>query len=396
MKFTQRAIDAEALPPGKADKILFDDALAGFGLRLREGGTRMFIVQYKLGSKHRRMTLGSTAALKLEAARIRAGEILAAVRAGRDPAGEKTEAKARAGDIFEPMARRYLAHQRAHLRPRSYTAAEMYLLSHFKPLHGLAVARIDRRTVAARLSEIATSNGPAAADRARATLSAFFVWMGREGIVEANPVAMTNRHAVAGGRERVLSGDELAEVWRAAGDGIYGTVIRLLILTGQRREEIAGLQWSEIKFAAKTIELPAERVKNGRPHDVPLSDRAMQMLRAVPQRLDGGLVFGIKGFSVPKRALDSRIAVARREAGIEPMKPWVIHDLRRSLATGMGDQLKVAPHVVEAMLNHVSGHKKGVAGVYNKAIYWEERRAALCAWADYVLAAAGETSKATA
>jgi integrase len=331
------------------------------------------------------MTLGSAASLKLEAARARAGEILAAVRAGRDPAGEKTEAKARAGDTFEPMMRRYLIHQKARLRPRSYTAAETYLLSHWKTLHGLSAARIDRRTIAARLSELAASSGPAAADRARATLSAFFVWAWREGIVEANPVAATNRHAIPKGRERVLSIGELAEVWRAAGNTAYGAILKLLILTGQRREEIGGLRWPEIDFAAQAIHLPAERVKNGKAHDVPLSEPALQVLRAADRRLDSGFVFGIRGFSIPKRALDARMAAARQEAGIEPMKPWVLHDLRRSAATHMAE-IGVQPHIIEAVLNHTSGHKAGIAGVYNKAVYEREKRAALDMWAEHVMA----------
>jgi integrase len=135
------------------------------------------------------------------------------------------------------------------------------------------------------------------------------------------------------------------------------------------------------------IRLPGERVKNGRAHDVPLSEPAMRLITAMPQRIDSEFVFGIRGFSVPKRALDERIAAARQAAGIAPMAPWVLHDLRRSLATGLGERLGVAPHVVEAILNHVDGHKRGVAGVYNRAVYGKEKRAALCAWADHVLAA---------
>jgi integrase len=179
----------------------------------------------------------------------------------------------------------------------------------------------------------------------------------------------------------------LSEVWRAVGDNTYGTVVRLLILTGQRREEIGALRWSEIDFTAQMIRLPGERVKNGRAHDVPLSEPAMRLIAAMPQRIDSEFVFGIRGFSVPKRALDERIAAARQAAGIAPMAPWVLHDLRRSLATGLGERLGVAPHVVEAILNHVDGHKRGVAGVYNRAVYEKEKRAALCAWADHVLAA---------
>jgi integrase len=194
-------------------------------------------------------------------------------------------------------------------------------------------------------------------------------------------VIATNRPIVPKPRERVLSDDELAEVWRAAGDNTYGTIVRLLILTGQRREEIGGLRWSEIDFAAQTIRLPGERAKNHRPHDVPLSDPSMRLITALPRRLDSDFVFGIRGFPIPKRALDERIAAACQA----PMAPWVLHDLRRSLATGLGERLGVLPHVVEAILNHVDGHKRGVAGVYNRASYDKEKRAALDMWAAHVL-----------
>jgi integrase len=392
MKLTQRTVAALTLPPGKADAIYFDDALPSFGIRLRERGSRMFVVCYRIGAKQRRITLGSTAILKVDAARGKAAELLAAVRLGRDPASEKAEARARAGDTFEAAIRRYLIRQKERLRPRSYSAAEFYLLTHFGPLHPLPVAGINRRTIAERLSEIATSSGPSAADRARATLSAFFAWALREGLVEANPVVATNRHAPAKGRERVLTDTELAEVWHAAGDGPYGTILKLLILTGQRREEIGAVRWSETDFAARLIRLPSERTKNGRPHDVPLAEPAMRLLQAIPRRISQpDFVFGTSstgfcGYSISKAALDERIAAVRLAAGTAPMIPWTLHDLRRSVATGMGESLGVAPHVVEAILNHVSGHKKGVAGVYNRATYEKEKRAALAMWADHLLA----------
>jgi integrase len=263
-------------------------------------------------------------------------------------------------------------------RPRH--GGEQYLLDLWKPLHTMPLTKVDRRTIAKRLSELVTTNGPATTDRARAVLSAFFTWAMREGLVEANPVAATNRPYDGKGRERVLSNAELAQVWRAAGDDPYGTIIKLLILTGQRREEIGGLRWSEVDFVAGLIRLPAGRVKNGRPHDVPLSDPAIALLRAVPVMAGRDFVFGsgvngFSGFSIPKRALDARIGKA--------MPPWVIHDLRRSCATHMAE-IGVQPHIIEAVLNHISGHKAGIAGIYNRASYEKEKRQALDLWAEQV------------
>jgi integrase len=220
-----------------------------------------------------------------------------------------------------------------------------------------------------------------------AVLSAFFTWAMREGLVEANPVFATNRPYDRKARERVLTGEEIARVWNAAGNGTYGTIVKLLILTGQRREEISALRWSEVDFAAQLIQLPTKRVKNARSHDVPLSDAAIALLRAVPQRDGHDLVLGagangFSSFSIAKKALDVRAA-----AGGAPMPPWVLHDLRRTCATHMA-KLGVQPHVVEAVLNHTGSHKAGVAGVYNRHTYEREKRAALDLWAEHVMALA--------
>jgi integrase len=388
VKLTQRTVNTVALPPGRTDVVYFDDALPGFGIRIRDSGLRMYVIQYKLGAKHRRMTLGPVNALRLEAARTSAAELLAAVRLGRDPAGEKASARMRTFDTLGAAGHAFLTRQKARLRPRSYAASERYLLDSFRPLHSLPLAGITRRDIAQRLAELAVSSGPSAADRARATLSALFGWAMREGLTDTNPVLATNRQATGRGRERVLSDSELADVWRHAGDGAYGTVVKLLILTGQRREEIGALQWAEIDLAAGLIRLPAGRTKNGRAHDVPLSAPAVDLLQALPRT--GPAVFGTRaagfaGYSIPKRALDRRIAETRQAARREPTPPWVLHDLRRSVATHMAE-LGVQPHIIEAVLNHVSGHKAGVAGVYNRATYEREKRQALDLWAEHVMA----------
>jgi hypothetical protein len=176
MKLNQRTVDTIALPEGKRDMIVFDKTLPGFGLRIREGGSRIFVVQYKIGGLQRRMTLGSTALIRAEQARARAVEMLAKVKLGGDPAGDKALAQAQAGETFAVAVRRHLNRQKARLRPSSYATEERYLLGHFAGLHPLALTRIDRRAVAAQLTAIATDRGPGAADRARAALSAFFTW----------------------------------------------------------------------------------------------------------------------------------------------------------------------------------------------------------------------------
>ena len=179
--------------------------------------------------------------------------------------------------------------------------------------------------------------------------------------------------------------EELAAIWNEAGDGDYGAIVRLLILTGQRREEVGGHDLgSEIDLEGATWRIGGERTKNGLAHDVPLSSRAVDILRAVNRRDGRALVFGsregpFQGWCNAKSALDSaRVGRARARA-----EPWRLHDIRRTVATRMAD-LGVQPHVIEAVLNHISGHKAGVAGVYNRATYAAEKRHALDLWAAHV------------
>jgi integrase len=384
VKLTQRTVGAMALPQGKAEVIHFDDALPGFGLRLR-GTTRTWIVQYKIGRQHRRMTIGTTAKCSLDEARAEARGILAKVLQGRDPQREKRETVAALADRCEPHMRDYLARQRTKVRASTCVRDEHHLLEHWKPLHALPITKIDRRTIAMQLSKLVTERGPAAADRARAVLSAFFTWVIKEGIVEANPVVATNRPYEPKARERVLDKAELARIWRACDDSSYGAVVKLLMLTGCRREEIGRLRWSEIDQEAATITLPPERVKNGCAHTIPLSQPALALIQTRPVLAGRDPIFGfgaqgLNSWSTSKRDLDARIALDG------PIAPWVIHDLRRSAATHMGE-LGVQPHIIEAILNHVSGHKAGVAGIYNRASYDREKRQALDLWADHLMAA---------
>ena len=198
-------------------------------------------------------------------------------------------------------------------------------------------------------------------------------------------------------RDRVLSDEELALVRQQAGPGDFGACVRLLILTAARREEVGGLRWSEID--GETWRLPAERSKNHRAHELHLTPLARRIIGELP-RLDsdrdllfGSGVGGFSGWSKAKRLLDARmVAALRAKHGRKAkLEPWRLHDLRRTAATRMVD-IGVQPFVVEAVLNHLSGHKAGVAGIYNRSLYLPEKRAALERWADHVEKIVGEVA----
>ncbi len=401
MKITQMVAKRLTLPVGKSEVIHFDDDIPGFGLRLRDGGSSSWIFQYKIGAKHRRITFGKYPALETAKAREQAAELHAKVRLGHDPAGAKADARAHANETFEACARKYLVWQQKQVRPSTYGENERHLLRNLTPLHGLRIDALDKRNIAAQLTRLTTDTGPIQANRTRASLAKFLDWCLREGLVESNQALLTNKN-VENGRDRVLLNNELAEIWNALPENDFGTITKLLILTGQRKREIADLTWSEIDFGRGVISLPPHRTKNHREHTVPLAAPAIALLEAQIQRRGRDQVFGIgqggfSGWSKCKSVLDRGILAARKTADkkAKPMASWTIHDLRRAAATGMAE-LGVQPHIVEAILNHVSGHKGGVAGIYNRATYEPEKRAALALWADHVIALAeGRQSNVT-
>jgi integrase len=307
-----------------------------------------------------------------DTARNRARELLGTLANGTDPF-----TKSLASEGFGAEIKLYLDRKRASLRAGSFSEVARYLRQYSAPLHRLSLGEIDRRAIAVLLGQVEQSRGPVARNRLRSALSAFFAWCLTEGLLESNPVAGTAKADEGSSRERVLSHDELRQLWHALGQDKFSDIVRLLLLTGQRRNEIGHLQWSEIDLKRNLIVLPAERVKNGRLHEVPLSRQAKAIVERQPRRNSSEFLFsdvqGFKNWDAAKQSLDQRLRIA----------PFTLHDLRRSCATGMAE-IGTQPHIIEAVLNHVSGHKGGVAGIYNRASYVEPMKEALQRWADYV------------
>ena len=385
MKLTDKLVATRALPDGKDDVIHWDGDLKRLGYRLRRSGgnvLRSWVVRYRVGARQRRMTLD--AVLSAEQARAAARKILARVELGEDPQGDKAMQRVADKHTVRSLVEEYLADKRAELRPKTFRDTATYLTgAYFKPLHGMTIDKVMRRDVAACLTRIKRERSPIVAGIARAKLSAFFVWCLRQGFAEGNPTIGTDAGKRVAPRERVLSDGELAAIWKAAVEigGDYGAIVRLLLLTGSRRAEIGGMAWSEFDLDAPnpTWTLPRERSKNHRAHVLPVMPMMRAVIEAVPRMATRDQLFGARariGFAnwgEGKARLDRRSGVSA----------WTVHDIRRSVATRMAD-IGIQPHIIEAALNHQSGHKGGIAGVYNRSAYEREVRNALALWSDHV------------
>jgi integrase len=385
MQFTKAAIARMSLPAGKSDHVFWDPELPGFGLRLR-GDTRRFVVQYRVAGQSRRESLGDPRKMSLEDARKIARQRFGTVAQGLDPTADRAKAKAEAEAARLTLAvvsERYLEARKPAIRPATLSALTYDLRSHWAPLHKRPIEAIKRADVAARLGELTRDSGRSAAARARVSLSALYGWAMREGLCEANPVIATNNpNEGAKSRERVLTDAELRAIWRGCGDDDFGRIVRLLMLTGCRRNEIGGLRREEIDAGTGVLTIPGTRTKNHGELKLTLPAATLAILPPCPEEASGyvfGRKQGFRAWSYATAILNGRIADLE---GKLPA-PWRLHDLRRTMRTGLG-RLGVAPHVAELVINHV---KKGMIAVYDKHRYQGDIAAALAMWADHVMAA---------
>jgi integrase len=386
-KITDQFIRSLQVPEGAKEVQVFDDALPGFGIRKQASGHTTFFVKYTVGTQQRRKTLGPFVPGAQVGIRKEAAVVLAQARLGKDVVGEARKAQQEAaktktlGELVGPylLLRETGNEFWKPLREKSRREVTRYLERSWKPLHGELIDKITRKMVRDRRDEIVKESGAVSANRALAALSGFCGWaIDQEHISGTNPTSdIKPLHEQD--RERVLSEEELVEIWLAAGNDEFGRIVKLLMLTGQRCAEIGGLECIEVHVGKRQIELPGRRTKNKRPHIVPLSEPALALLGDIT---DGHkFVFGpFVHWGRRKTDLDKRIA-ERRGA---PLAPWVLHDLRRSFTTHIRENGFAVPYVAEAILNHVSGVKSGLAGVYDRSICLPERREALRQWGDYL------------
>jgi integrase len=371
LKLTAAAVADLALPPGKDDDIWWDDEIVGFGYRLRASSPATWVFQYRFRRQSRRMS-AKASAVSASAARAWAKQAASKAALGQDPS-PRSEPEPEAITVGEAVDL-FVDRQRQRLRPRSLIELKRHVGVHARPLHDSPLIKVDRRAVAALLAKIGASNGPIAANNVRRDLSAFFAWCCREGLIDANPAAHTNRFP-SKPREHILSNDEIKGIWKATVDADpYGALVRLLLLLGARRQELGGLRWTELDLDAGLITLPPERVKGGRAFVIPLSTAALTIFGKQPRT--GDHVFGARGFTGwarAKSALDKRSGVTG----------WRLHDMRRVISTRLHEDLLQPPHLIESILGH---RQPGIGAVYNRAQYLSERRRVLDMWSEHVLA----------
>jgi integrase len=399
----------ERLKPDPAKRREIPDGLlVGLYFVIQPSGARSWAVRYRHGGKPRKLTLGGYPALDLGKARERARQALQAVSAGRDPGIEKIEANRRARDAVDDhdlVSTQLDRFYERHVKPNNTarTAAEVMraLNKDIRSAWGeRRVQEITRRDVIELLDSIVDRGKPIAANRALSYTRRFFNWLIERSVLETSPFDRVKAPASERGRDRILTDDEIRWLWKATERLGYpfGPLVRLLLLTGQRRDEVAKARYQELPHPA-LWRIPKERTKNGIAHEVPLSTAAQEVIAALP-RIAGraGLLFTrtgekvISGYSNGKERLDKyMLAAAQEEAAARGLNPdeieipeWRLHDLRRTMASGMA-RLGHPPHVVEAVLNHTGGTISGVAAVYNRYSYADEKRRALEVWGRFVM-----------
>jgi integrase len=410
VRLTDREIKALACPPGKRDVLVFDAALQGFAVRVTSSGSKSFLLQYRRGDAVHRLALGKVGDVSAAEARRLAELARGRLAAGGHPVAEKSASlaaernaradakRAKAADaltlarLVEQWAAVGLKSRSADYRHEAPAALARALAAHWhRPAHALTTRELQKRI------DTIDATMPTTALHVKAYGRSAFNWAQRRGLVVANPFAPVVIETRLESRARALTDGELAAVWNALEAMTYpfGPYFRLLLLTLQRRDEVAAMRWAELAPDFRHWTLPAGRAKNRRAHIVHLCEPARAILAGIPRRAGSDLVFTttgltpISGFSRGIRALRDQVAKhtpAEAEAADEADR-WRLHDFRRTGVTVLA-RLGVLPHVADKLLNHVGGTISGVAAIYQRHEFLAERAAALDLWAAHVLAVA--------
>jgi integrase len=366
LKLTER-LCSRALPPGE----IADSVVTGLYLVVHPSGRKSWAYRCRVAGRSVKVTIGGLAAFTLEEARARAGEMVRAVARGRDPraaTGRTTR------EVFEEWMRRDQS------RNRSADVVRAIYERDVLPIVGeLPIAEVDRRRCRELIERVADRGSPVAARRLHAHLHKMLRWCVGVDALDRNPMYGLPMTGSETPRERVLDAGEVRRVWDAcpALGYPFGPIVRLLLLTGARRGEVAGLAWAEV--AGDAIALDGARTKSGRPHSIPLSAAAIAVLAELPRT--GPLVFSTTGETAPSGFSRAKL----RLDALSGVADWTIHDIRRTVATGL-QELGQRLEVIEAVLGHVGGSRGGIVGVYQRHKFEPEKREGLRLWAEHVSA----------
>jgi integrase len=370
------------MQPGTVRREVPDAGCAGLYLVLQSSGTKSWAARFRFAGKPRKLTLGSWPGTGLADARKLATDALAKVKIGVDPTIEKREERAKAidrsRDTVEARAEQFIEqYAKKRTRAGSWKMTEGIFQRDILPVWGdKSVHDVRRRDVIDLVEGIANVR-PVMANRVLMVLSKFFKWLMARDVIVASPVAGVAMPTKENPRERVLNDTEIVRFWNAC-EAIpvpFGDIYRLLLLTGARKQEVAEMERREIDDQARTWELPAKRSKNGEARLTPLSRQSWDTITRQPRVAGSPYVFG-------RRAAHSHMKPLL-DAAMQPDEPWVIHDLRRTCASGL-QKIGTDVAVTEAILGHRGGTFRGIVGVYQKHDYLEEKRAALQMWANRI------------
>lgn len=419
----------ETAKPGPSRREIPDGALPGFYLVLQPSGAKSWALRYRFGGKPKKLTIGPALlkregdeiegtlpfgqAMTLPEARAAARGALQSIAEGVDPGATKKTAQASrkavedAGrDTVEKLSERFITRY-CKPRNRSWQETERQFKTEINPVWGKRRAQdITKRDVLDLLDSIIDRGSPVTANRVFATVRRFFGWLIERDVVSSSPCVGIKKPTPEKSRERILTDDELRVFWKAT-EGFgppFEPMWRLLLLTGQRRNEIAGMQRAEIDLGDEPAWIiPRDRTKNAVEHLVPLAPAVVDVIKSLPTIGDKGLLFTttgetpVSGFSRSKGRLDTAILAIRKQeakdAGEDPEKvtvePWTLHDLRRTMASGMA-RLNINLATIEKCLNHSSGSFSGIVSVYQRHDFKDEKRRAFAAWADLVMTITGD------
>jgi integrase len=415
-KLTEGLLTTLTVANGRKDRLVFDTVAPGLGVRVTAKGTRTFIAQWTDPATKRKVRepLGTWGNLSLaharEAAKVRLGEVAKGINPRAERLRLKAEderTRAETALSFEVLVDEWAELHLAHRRERYRDEAQRAIKGVFADLLKKPAARIARAEVINILDKLIKDGKLAMAARALAYARAALNWAAKREKIPANPLLGLPIAASSAERDRVLTDVELAEVWAAVSQMTYpwGPFFRMAILTLQRREEVAGMRWSELSLDCTMWVLPAARMKNGKPHHVHLAEAARAELSKITKIDKCDYVFSttghspVSGFAKAKASLDAAVISARQEAaakaGIETPEliPWVLHDLRRTGASTLA-RLGFDSIAIDKLLAHQPTKLRGVAAIYQRYDFAHERASALDAWAAHVLAGQANIKRA--